>query len=106
MSYNAHQFTQYRDFIFRKMFERPAMPSETRTDEIVHNVRELSRLDPTFVLYYPHAWRGCLKFGDRMFLTRTVAAEVCMEAKINESAYAALKLLDKAGVLLFELPCV
>jgi hypothetical protein len=39
---------QYRDFVFRKMFEQPAMPSETRADEIVRNVRELSRLDPMY----------------------------------------------------------
>jgi hypothetical protein len=38
-----------------------------------------------------------------MFLTRTVAAEVCMEAKTNESAYKALKKLDELGDLLFEL---
>jgi len=41
-----------------------------------------------------------------MFLSRTVAAEVCMEAKVNEPAYAALKELDKSGDLLFELPYV
>jgi hypothetical protein len=38
-----------------------------------------------------------------MFLSRTVAAEVCMEAKTNESAYKALKKLDESGDLLFEL---
>jgi hypothetical protein len=38
-----------------------------------------------------------------MFLSRTVAAEVCMEAKTNELAYAALKKLDQSGDLLFEL---
>jgi hypothetical protein len=41
-----------------------------------------------------------------MFLSRTVAAEVCMEAKSNEFAYAALKKLDESGDLLFELRCV
>jgi len=40
----------------------------------------------------------------RMFLSRTVAGEVCMEAKSNESAYRALKSLDRAGDLLFSLP--
>lgn len=44
-----------------------------------------------------------ITFTDRMFLTRTVAAEVCMEAKVNESAYKALKKLDESGDLLFEL---
>jgi hypothetical protein len=39
----------------------------------------------------------------RMFLSRTVTAEVCMEAKTNEHAYNALKRLDKGGELLFEL---
>lgn len=41
-----------------------------------------------------------------MFLSRTVAAEVCMEAKSNEHAYAALKKLDHSGDLLFELSYV
>jgi hypothetical protein len=41
-----------------------------------------------------------------MFLSRTVAAEVCMEAKLNELGYAALKKLDQSGELLFELSCV
>ena len=36
-------------------------------------------------------------------MTRTVAAEVCMEAKANESAYKALKKLDESGDLLFGL---
>lgn len=40
---------------------------------------------------------------DRMFLSRTVAAEICMEAKSNESAYRALKALDRSGELLFKL---
>jgi hypothetical protein len=38
-----------------------------------------------------------------MFVSRTVAAEVCMEAKSNEVGYAALKQLDKSGHLLFDL---
>jgi len=38
-----------------------------------------------------------------MFLSRTVAAEICMEAKLNEIGYAALKQLDKSGLLLFDL---
>lgn len=38
-----------------------------------------------------------------MFLSRTVAAEICMEAKSNESAYRALKALDRSGELLFKL---
>lgn len=41
--------------------------------------------------------------GFSMFLSRTVAAEICMEAKTNEAAYTALKRLDKEGVLKFEL---
>lgn len=41
-----------------------------------------------------------------MFLSRTVAAEICMEAKTNEPAYTALKRLDKEGVLRFELAYV
>jgi hypothetical protein len=41
-----------------------------------------------------------------MFVSRTVAAEICMEAKSNEAAYMALKRLDKTGQLLFDLSCV
>ncbi|KAI0761934.1 hypothetical protein BD413DRAFT_616676 [Trametes elegans] len=77
-----------RNFVFRRMFEKPAIMFESRADEIVQNVRELSRLDPD------------------MFLSRTVAAEICMEAKTNEAAYTALKRLDKEGVLRFELSAV
>ncbi|KAF4590146.1 hypothetical protein EYR38_009444 [Pleurotus pulmonarius] len=77
--------SKYRDFVFRKMFERPIASSDTRADDIVRNARELCRLDPT------------------MFLSRTVAAEVCMEAKTNEAAYLALQRLDKAGELRFDL---
>ncbi|TBU28609.1 hypothetical protein BD311DRAFT_694525 [Dichomitus squalens] len=83
-----HMDRKYRDFVFRRMFEKPAVMFESRADEIVQNVRELSRLDTD------------------MFLSRTVAAEICMEAKTNEPAYAALKRLDKEGVLRFELSSV
>ncbi|KAM5535030.1 hypothetical protein V8D89_011258 [Ganoderma adspersum] len=79
---------KYRDFIYRRMFEKPAIMFEARAEEIVQNVRELSRLDPD------------------MFLSRTVAAEICMEAKTNEHAYTALKRLDKEGILRFELSSV
>jgi hypothetical protein len=41
-----------------------------------------------------------------MFVTRTVAAEVCLEVKTNEAAYIALKQLDRAGDLPFSLACV
>jgi hypothetical protein len=41
-----------------------------------------------------------------MFVSRTVAAEVCMEAKSNDIGYTALKLLDKSGHLRFELSYV
>ncbi|KIM43202.1 hypothetical protein M413DRAFT_18303 [Hebeloma cylindrosporum] len=76
---------KYRDFVFRKMFERPTLSSEARAEDIADNVRELCKLDPA------------------MFVSRTVAAEVCMEAKSNDIGYAALKLLDKSGHLRFEL---
>ncbi|CDO71468.1 hypothetical protein BN946_scf184909.g62 [Trametes cinnabarina] len=79
---------KYRNFVFRRMFEKPAIMFDTRADEIVQNVRELSRLDPD------------------MFLSRTVAAEICMEAKTNEPAYSALKRLNTDGVLRFELASV
>jgi len=52
-------------------------------------------------------YRACaFGFVFSMFLSRTVAAEVCMEAKTNEHAYAALKKLDQSGDLLFELSYV
>lgn len=41
-----------------------------------------------------------------MFVSRTVAAEVCMEAKANDVGYGALKQLDKSGHLRFSLSCV
>ncbi|KAH9480433.1 hypothetical protein JR316_0007033 [Psilocybe cubensis] len=76
---------KYRDFVFRKMFERPSPSSDIRAEDIAQNVRELCKLDSA------------------MFVTRTVAAEVCMEAKTNELGYAALKQLDKSGDLRFDL---
>lgn len=76
--------SKYRDFVFRKIFERPAS-ADRGVDDIVQNVKELCRLDKT------------------MFVSRTVAAEVCMEAKTNDIGYAALKHLNKSGDLLFDL---
>ncbi|KIK52027.1 hypothetical protein GYMLUDRAFT_50095 [Collybiopsis luxurians FD-317 M1] len=75
---------KYRDFVFRKMFENSSTSDRT-ADVIVQNVRELCRLDP------------------QMFLSRTVAAEICMESQNNESGYSALKTLAKSGDLLFDL---
>ncbi|KAJ7459859.1 hypothetical protein FB451DRAFT_1271766 [Mycena latifolia] len=77
--------SKYRDFVFRKMFERIPTPSHAHAEEIVANVRELCRLDPD------------------MFVTRTVAAECLLEAKTNDAAYIALKQLDRAGDLPFAL---
>ncbi|KAF8134795.1 hypothetical protein K438DRAFT_1693855 [Mycena galopus ATCC 62051] len=77
---------KYRDFVFRKMFEKTSAPDAAHAEEIVANVRELCRLDTD------------------MFVTRTVAAEVCLEAKTNEAAYRALKQLDRANDLPFSLP--
>ncbi|OSX59849.1 hypothetical protein POSPLADRAFT_1075353 [Postia placenta MAD-698-R-SB12] len=76
---------KYRNFVFRKMFEKPAVPFDGRVGEIIQNVKDLTRLDTD------------------MFLSRTVAAEICMEARTNEPAYTALKRLDKEGLLKFEL---
>lgn len=42
----------------------------------------------------------------RMFVSRTVAAEVLMEAEINDAGYAALKTLDREGDLRFSLAYV
>jgi hypothetical protein len=41
-----------------------------------------------------------------MFVSRTVAAEVLMEAEANSTAYAVLKALDQEGGLRFSLPYV
>jgi hypothetical protein len=42
----------------------------------------------------------------RMFVSRTVAAEVLMEAETNRTGYAALKALDHEGDLRFTLAYV
>ncbi|KAF5369469.1 hypothetical protein D9758_002713 [Tetrapyrgos nigripes] len=84
----ANGFTmdnKYRDFVFRKMFENNPSATDRTANDIVENVKELCRLDAS------------------MFLSRTVAAEICMEAKSNEIGYSALKLLDRSGLLLFHL---
>lgn len=99
-------YVQYRDFVFRKMFEKPAISFEARAEEIVRNVRELTTRDPRSVISQGlHLCKTELRKSS-MFLTRTVAAEVCMEAKSNELAYTALKRLDRAGLLKFKLSCV
>jgi hypothetical protein len=41
-----------------------------------------------------------------MFVSRTVAAEVLMEAESNRAGYAALKTLDREGGLRFSLAYV
>ena len=41
-----------------------------------------------------------------MFVSRTVGAEVLMEAEANSTAYAVLKALDQEGGLRFCLPYV
>jgi len=88
------------------MFERPSLPGDIRTDDIVNNVRELCELDPAYFFYLFFA-RVCLNESFyRMFVSRTIAGEVCMEAKSNEVGYNALKRLDKSGDLRFELSYV
>jgi hypothetical protein len=42
--------SKYRDFVFRKMFERTPAPAHAHAEEIVTNVRELCRLDPEYVI--------------------------------------------------------
>lgn len=41
-----------------------------------------------------------------MFLRRSIAAEVCMEACANRPAYTALKKLDRRDELRFHLRCI
>jgi len=48
---HVHCF-QYRDFVFRKMFEKPALSSEARAEDIADNVRELCKLDPAYVALF------------------------------------------------------
>ncbi|KAA1477536.1 hypothetical protein DENSPDRAFT_844699 [Dentipellis sp. KUC8613] len=80
--------SRYRDFVFRRMFEKSNGAAQRSADEINHNICELCRLEST------------------MFVSRTVAAEVCMEAHVNEVAYSALKSLNRKGVLRFDLALV
>ncbi|KAI0304324.1 Squalene/phytoene synthase-domain-containing protein [Multifurca ochricompacta] len=74
--------SRYRDFVFRRIFERS---EEHRAKDVLLNVRELCRLDTS------------------MFVSRTVAAEVLMEAETNDTSYAVLKVLDREGDLRFSL---
>ncbi|KAI0317788.1 hypothetical protein OF83DRAFT_1119562, partial [Amylostereum chailletii] len=80
-----HMDSRYRDFVFRRMFEHTGSTTNERVQEILHNVRELCRLDSS------------------MFVSRTVAAEVCMEPVHNAAAYSAIKVLDRKSELKFEL---
>ncbi|KAI9435374.1 hypothetical protein F5148DRAFT_1266602 [Russula earlei] len=73
---------RYRDFVFRRIFARD---QERGVQDILLSVRELCRLDPS------------------MFISRTVAAEVLMEAESNRTGYATLKTLDREGDLRFSL---
>lgn len=85
------------------MFESSTLSDRT-VETIADNVRELCRLDPSYVLVFLRS--GMKLIYCRMFLSRTVAGEICMEARHNEVGYSALKLLANSGDLLFELPCV
>ncbi|KAH9065316.1 hypothetical protein EDB87DRAFT_1595164 [Lactarius vividus] len=73
---------RYRNFVFRRIFERK---DEHSIKDVLFNVRELCRLDTS------------------MFVSRTVAAEVLMEAEANGTAYAVLRALDQEGGLRFSL---
>lgn len=44
-------FLQYRDFVFRKMFERSSPSLEIHPEDIAHNVRELCKLDNACALF-------------------------------------------------------
>ncbi|KAI0248585.1 hypothetical protein BJV78DRAFT_1332068 [Lactifluus subvellereus] len=74
--------SRYRDFVFRRIFQRS---EEHSVKDVLLNVRELCRLDSS------------------MFVSRTVAAEVLMEAETNDTGYAVLKALDREGDLRFSL---
>lgn len=57
---SSNQSRQYRDFIFRKMFEKPAFPSENHAEEIVRHVRELIQLDSRSGEPHDHSMRRLL----------------------------------------------
>jgi len=44
-TFNILTPTKHRDFVFRKMFERV---TDRKADDIVHNVKELCKLDERF----------------------------------------------------------
>jgi len=51
---NCIIFSKYRDFVFRKMFERSSPSLEIHPEDIAHNVRELCKLDNACALFcYP-----------------------------------------------------
>lgn len=84
------------------MFEKPTVSTEGHADDVFRHVCELTKLDNRYV----YSFSTTISYTENlcsMFLSRTVAAEVCMESKTNESAYKALKKLDCTGNLLFEL---
>lgn len=93
---------QYRDFVFRRIFVRS---QEHGVEDVLLNVRELCRLDPSYVpVASGFLWAHSIL--RRMFVSRTVAAEVLMEAESNRAGYAALKTLDREGGLRFSLAYV
>jgi hypothetical protein len=93
---------QYRDFVFRRIFVRT---QEHGAEDVLLNVRELCRLDASYAAVASgFLWAHSIL--RRMFVSRTVAAEVLMEAESNRAGYAALKTLDRDGGLRFSLAYV
>jgi hypothetical protein len=74
-------------------------------EDVLLNVRELCRLDASYVPV-PSLFLWAHSILRRMFISRTVAAEVLMEAESNRAGHAVLKTLDREGGLRFPLAYV
>ena len=53
-----NSYVQYRDFIFRRMFERSNSTNNSRSDDMLQNVRELCRLDASYEIRSISCWGG------------------------------------------------
>ena len=102
-TFNGELLVQYRDFVFRRIFARN---QEHGMDDVLLNVRELCRLNTSYAPVVPPPFLSLTRNFRRMFVSRTVAAEVLMEAESNRAGYAALKGLDREGELRFSLAYV
>ncbi|VDC00757.1 unnamed protein product [Peniophora sp. CBMAI 1063] len=82
----------YRDYIFRRMLTLPSKEGLLHTSVAERKNKLLSTLRDV-----------CKSQESPIFLSRTVAAEICLEAKIDKVAYDVLKSMDQEGLLRFDL---